>query len=145
AEVSYRVGSAKYKREYFGNYPSGMMVYRFSSSGESNYSVTFQSPHIQDAESFENNMYTYLGHINDIGQAIQSSYKVQTDGKVSFSQGVLTVQGARELVLFHTAATDYLMEYPHYRGNDYSAQIASRYAKIRNRSFKDMKEEHMQD
>jgi alpha-L-fucosidase 2 len=145
AEVSYRVGSVKYKREYFGSYPSGMMVYRFSSSGKSNYSVAFKSPHIKDSERFENNMYTFLGHINDNGQAFQSSYKVQTDGKVSFSQGVLTVQGARELVLFHTAATDYLMEYPHYRGNDYSAQIASRYAKIGNRSFRDIKDEHTED
>ena len=145
AQVSYRVGQVQYQREYFGNYPSAMMVYRFSSSKESEYSIVFKSPHNKDKEHFADGIYTFHGHINDNRQAFQTSYRIQTDGEVTFSNGVLTVKNAREIVLFHTAATDYLMEYPHYRGNDYKAQIQTRYAKIKNRQYQDLKNEHLKD
>jgi len=145
AEVSYRVGSAEYKREYFGNYPSGMMVYRFSSSRNSDYSIVFKSPHNKDKEYFADGMYSFQGHINDNRQAFQTSYRIQTDGAVTFSNGVLTVKNAREIVLFHTAATDYLLEYPHYRGNDYQGLIQARYAKIENSRYQDLKNEHLKD
>src|SRR5690554_2591935 len=145
ALVSYRVGSVKYQREYFGNYPSGMMVYKFSSSKRSDYSVTFKSPHNKDQEQFSNGMYTFRGHINDNRQAFQTSYRIQTDGQLTFINGVLTVQNASEIVLFHTAATDYRMEYPHYKGNDYQAQILARYEKIKNHRYQDLKREHLGD
>ncbi len=145
ALVSYRVGSVKYQREYFGNYPSGMMVYKFSSSKRSDYSVTFKSPHNKDQEQFSNGMYTFRGHINDNRQAFQTSYRIQTDGQPTFINGVLTVKNASEIVLFHTAATDYRMEYPHYKGNDYQAQILARYEKIKNHRYQHLKSEHLED
>lgn len=145
ALVSYRVGSVKYQREYFGNYPSGMMVYKFSSSKRSDYSITFKSPHNKDQEQFSNGMYTFRGHINDNRQAFQTSYRIQTDGQLTFINGVLTVKNASEIVLFHTAATDYRMEYPHYKGNDYQAQILARYEKIKNHRYQHLKSEHLED
>lgn len=145
ALVTYRVGSVKYQREYFGNYPSGMMVYKFSSSKRSDYSITFKSPHNKDQEQFSNGMYTFRGHINDNRQAFQTSYRIQTDGQLTFINGVLTVKNASEIVLFHTAATDYRMEYPHYKGNDYQAQILARYEKIKNHRYQDLKREHLED
>lgn len=145
ALVTYRVGSVKYQREYFGNYPSGMMVYKFSSSKRSDYSITFKSPHNKDQEQFSNGMYTFRGHINDNRQAFQTSYRIQTDGQLTFINGVLTVKNASEIVLFHTAATDYRMEYPHYKGNDYQAQILARYEKIKNDRYQDLKREHLED
>lgn len=145
ALVTYRVGSVKYQREYFGNYPGGMMVYKFSSSKRSDYSVTFKSPHNKDQEQFSNGMYTFRGHINDNRQAFQTSYRIQTDGQLTFINGVLTVKNASEIVLFHTAATDYRMEYPHYKGNDYQAQILARYEKIKNHRYQDLKREHLED
>src|SRR5690606_25997070 len=55
ANVTYSIGKVKYERVYFGNYPSGMMVYRFNSTKPSSYSIEYRTPHIKDSEVFENN------------------------------------------------------------------------------------------
>src|SRR5690606_9105782 len=41
ANVSYKIGKVKYEREYFGNYPSGMMVYQFKSNKPSSYIIEY--------------------------------------------------------------------------------------------------------
>jgi len=145
ATVSYQVQNTKYEREYFGNYPSGMMVYRFTASKPTSYSIEYKTPHIQDSETFENNRYVFNGHINDNHQEFQTAYKVLTDGELSFQSGKLTVKNARYVTLFHTAATDYLMEYPKYKGNDYKSVNEKRFKKIESQSYDQILKEHLAD
>src|SRR5690606_4724958 len=74
--VSYKIGSDTYRREYFGNYPSGVMVYKFSSSKPTQYTIRFQTPHVVDQEEYTNGVWRFDAHVNDNGQAFQTAFKI---------------------------------------------------------------------
>jgi alpha-L-fucosidase 2 len=134
-KVSYDAGGSHFERTFFGNYPSKVMVYRFTSSTPETYSVRFETPHAKDYEHFAKNQYTFGGHLKDNHQEFETVYRIDTDGKTAFTDGVLTVTGAKSIVLIHTVATDYLMKYPDYKGNDYKKANAATMASVAGKTY----------
>ena len=118
-KVTYEANKSKFERTFFGNYPSKVMVYRFTSTSEETYSIRFTTPHKKEYETFEKNIYKFGGSLKDNQQEFESAYRIDTDGKVSYENGIVIVKNARSLILSHTAATDYVMRFPTYKGNDY--------------------------
>ncbi|PVY43721.1 glycoside hydrolase family 95 protein [Pontibacter virosus] len=143
--VSYQIGSTKYKRLYFGNYPKGVMVYSFSSSRPENYTIVYKTPHAKDYERFENGVYSFGGHVSDNGQEFEMAYRISTDGQLRYSGGTMQVSGATYVQLVHTAATDYLWDYPTYRGNDYKAIVAQRLEAVKPLNLNKLLKEHTRD
>jgi alpha-L-fucosidase 2 len=118
-KVSYEVGKEKFERTYFGNYPSRVMVYNFKSTSAESYTIRFATSHKKEYEKFERNQYIFGGSLKDNKQEFETTYRIDTDGKVSYADGSVTVKNARKVTLIHTASTDYTYRYPTYRGNDY--------------------------
>ena len=145
ANVTYSIGSVKYEREYFGNYPSGMMVYKFKSSKPSNYTIQYKTPHIKESEVFENNRYVFDGYVNDNKQRFQTAFQIVTDGRVNYLSSKVDVENATYISVFHTAATDYLMEYPKYTGKDYKLTVFKRFEQVDNSSYENLLKEHILD
>lgn len=143
--VSYQIGTTQYKRDFFGNYPSGMMVYKFSSSKPAQYTIRYHTPHVKENESFVDNVYQFDGHVGDNKQQFRTAFKVVTDGAKSYENGVLTIDEASSVVIYHTAATDYTLDYPLYKGNDYKSIVESRFEKIDGLSYKEIREQHIRD
>ncbi|WP_235861350.1 glycoside hydrolase family 95 protein [Pontibacter flavimaris] len=143
--VSYQIGKTKYKRLYFGNYPKGVMVYHFTSSRPEKYTITYKTPHPKDEERFENDIYTFRGHVNDNKQAFETAYRIITDGKVTYENGSVQVSGAKSVQLIHTAATDYSWEYPTYKGTDYKSIVAKRLESVKNQPINALLKEHTSD
>jgi len=144
-QVSYTVDGNAYKRSYFGNYPSKIMVYSFNSECATDYEIEYISPHIKMSESFFDEVYAYTGKVSYGGMEYESCIRFDTDGTLSFSDGKLIVANAKKLVLYHTASTDYLMKYPHYKGNDYKAANKSTLTKLQDYSYEQIKKEHLTD
>jgi alpha-L-fucosidase 2 len=71
--------------------------------------------------------------------------KVETDGHVEFNDGKLQVKGAKVLTLYQTSATDYLMKYPEYKGNDFKGQNRKTLAGIDGKSYDLIRNEHRKD
>ncbi|ACT92681.1 glycoside hydrolase family 95 protein [Dyadobacter fermentans] len=134
-KVQYEAGGTRFERSYFGNYPAKVMVYRFTSSTPETYSIRFETPHAKDYERFEGKQYTFGGHLKDNHQEFETVYRIDTDGKTAFSDGVLTVTGARSIVLIHTVATDYVMKFPDYKGNDYKKANAATMAGVAGKNY----------
>ena len=143
--VSYLAGENKYSRTYFASYPSKIMAYRFESDLESSYSISLETPHKKNAESFENSIYSYQGEVKDNGMQFETCLKIDSDGDVAFSDGKLKVKDATYLNIYHASETDYLNEYPTYKGNDFKGKNKSTLDKIAGRSFKDLQKEHWED
>lgn len=143
--VSYKIGSDTYRREYFGNYPSGVMVYKFSSSKPTQYTIRFQTPHVVDQEEYTNGVWRFDAHVNDNGQAFQTAFKIITDGRESYREGLLTVTEASYVIVYHTAATDYKLDYPTYTGNAYKAIVNHRFNKIETLDYDDILTQHIRD
>jgi alpha-L-fucosidase 2 len=118
-KVSYQAGKDKFERTFFGNYPSKVMVYKFTSSSAETYTIRLATPHNKLYETFEQNQYTFGGSVNDNRQEFETTYRLETDGTVTFKNGLVTVRNARTVTLIHTASTDYLMQFPTYKGNNF--------------------------
>lgn len=144
-KVSYDAGGSHFERTYFGNYPSKAMVYKFTSSTPETYFIRFETPHAKDYEQFAKNQYTFGGHLKDNRQEFETVYRIDTDGKTAFSNGVLTVTGAKSIVLIHTVATDYVMKFPHYKGNDYKKANAATMAKVAGKNYAALLAEQQRD
>lgn len=144
-KVSYDVGGSHFERTYFGNYPSKVMVYQFTSSTPETYSIRFETPHAKDYERFAKNQYTFGGHLKDNHQEFETVYRIDTDGKTAFSNGVLTVTDAKSVVLVHTVATDYVMKFPDYKGNDYKKANAATMAKVAGKHYAALLAEQQKD
>lgn len=144
-KVSYEINGNRFERIFFGNYPKGVMVYNFTSQKAVDYAINYKTPHQKDSESFQNNTYRFEGHVNDNHQEFSTAYKIQTDGESSFDNGVLTVKNAKRITIVHTAATDYVMEYPAYKENKYKEVVNKRLAAIEGMSFKQLELEAQRD
>ena len=144
-KVSYEKGGNKFERNYFGNYPKGVLVYQFLAKIPVDYTIEYQSPHPKDSETFENNTYRYEGHVNDNHQQFLTAFRIDTDGKVRYENGKIHVENASEVVIVHTAATDYKMEYPLYKGNDYEKVVNQRFEVIKEMRYASLKEDALTD
>lgn len=143
--VSYDAGGVHYERTYFGNYPSKVMVYRYESSKPVDYTFRYETPHGKIEEVFKDDVYLFHGAVADNGQEYEMRLKIKTDGKVDFKEGKLFVTGARQFTVYQTAATNYLPQYPEYKGNDFKAQNEKTFEKLAGRNYDGIKIEHRKD
>ncbi len=143
--VSYDAGGVHYERVYFGNYPGKLLVYHYKSSKPADYEFRYKTPHKKIKESFENSIYTFHGNVADNGMEYETCLKFDTDGKVEYNNGEVKVSGAKELTVYHTAATDYTLEYPKYKGNDFKKQNKATLTSLEGKSYKQIRDEHLAD
>lgn len=143
--VSYEIGEKKYKRTYFGDYPGRVMVYNFKSSHKASYSILFQSPHKMNSENFADGIYSFQGEVKDNAMEFESCLKFDTDGKLDFIDGNIQVTDAKKLTIYQVTATDYTLEYPNYKGADYIAENKKALARLQNKSYEEVRKEHLDD
>ncbi|MEQ9437884.1 MAG: glycoside hydrolase N-terminal domain-containing protein [Cyclobacteriaceae bacterium] len=148
ANVTYKVGDVTYTRQFFGNYPKRVLVYHFESDDPSgtNYRIRLETPHQKVSEQFENNTYALEGAVADNGMPFETMYKViSPEGTIRFENGEVIVTGGRALTLVHTAATNYLPQFPDYRGRDYQALNRQTLAAVEGQTKETLLEEHQTD
>jgi alpha-L-fucosidase 2 len=145
--VSYSAGGVAYHREYFASYPHRVIAMRLTSNqqGGSDYCLRQESPHAGHQARFDNGVLTLFGKLQNNGMAYESRMLVDTDGELEWNAGELCVSAAGQLTLYLTAATDYLNQYPHYSGRDYSALNAQTIAAVRATDYDSLRREHIAD
>ena len=143
--VSYSSGDAEYSRTYFGSYPANTMVYRFESTVPADYAVRFETTHRKNHETFIDFGYVFQGEVADNGMQFETRLKFETDGEVSYSNGEVLVSGANTLTLYHVAATDYINEFPIYKGNNYGADNLASLQHVAGKSYQALRDEHRED
>lgn len=143
--VSYEQAGEKYTRSYFGSYPAKAMVYRFESTVETKYILEFVSPHKKNKETFSNSTYSYQGEVAGNGMQFETCLKFETDGEISFEDGKLQVSNAKEVTIYHVAATDYTLNYPKYKGNDFLSDNKRSLAKLEGQTYEEVRAAHQKD
>ncbi|MFD1163216.1 glycoside hydrolase family 95 protein [Hwangdonia seohaensis] len=145
-EVEYNIGNKNYRRTYFGNYPSKVMVYRFESSVKTDYEIRFKSPHTKIIQNFNDGVYAFEGKVADNGMPFETKIALKlSDGKITYKDGVIYIKDAKDVVLLNTSSTAYTLTYPTYKGNDYKADNEKVLQELASKSFDDLKREHVQD
>jgi alpha-L-fucosidase 2 len=148
AHVRYTQGAVNHKRTYFANYPKRVIVIQLENNASkgTDYTINYASPHNKINESFVGNTCLYEGQLNINSLEYQTAIHIlNTDGRVSFSDGELQVKNAKKLCLAVTAATAYANRYPDYRAAGWKAIVPATLEHIKKQSYKQLLAEHIAD
>lgn len=149
--VFYIREGVKYKREIFVSSPDQLMVMRLTADkpGKISFSASLNRPEKYKTTSTENQL-IMSGALDDGkgGDGLQYMARlsaVNKNGTLTYKDSSLTVQDADEVTLFLTASTDYLLEYPKYKGRDYKSLTEANLLKGKHKSFKELLATHKED
>ena len=148
ATVRYTQGNVKHKRTYFASYPKRAFVLKFENNASkgTDYTIRYVSPHVKNKESFIGNTYLYEGRLKANSLGYQTAIQVlDTDGKVSFTDGGIVVKNAKKICLVVTAATAYANRYPDYRAAGWEEVIPSILGNMKSAGFEKLYAEHRND
>ena len=151
ARVSYKQGDVNFKREIFISHPDQSMVMRISADKKQQLSFTCQMNRPERYSTYtENEQLIMAGALSDGkgGDGLQYMTRLKAvpmNGSVTYSDSTLTVKDADEVLLFLTASTDYKLEYPIYKGRDFSSITEVSLNKAINKSYNQLYETHVKE
>ncbi len=146
AEVSYERGSIHYHRTYFASYPARLLVFHFENDAEEgvDYEIEITSLHRNKSVFWAKDQLIMRGNVENNQMTFESRIKVACkDGITTFKDGVVSISGTNEFTLYLTAATDYINEYPTYKGGDPSYRNELSLANVM--SFQNLQTAHEAD
>ena len=149
ASIEYQSGNVTHQRTYFANFPQRALVFRLTNDADKgcDYRVELTSSH-QGARFSESddNILKLDGKLpnNQLGYGARLFVEAGK-GKVSIENNIITVSGARELILKLVADTNYEHKYPRYQGKDYRQALARRVKALRGQSFQELQRSHLRD
>lgn len=122
--VSYTQAGVNYKREVFASYPDKVLVIRLCASrpGAINFRASLSRPEAFATKAAPDHL-IMSGVLTDGkgGTGMRYTTRMQAignSGSVRYTDSGISVSKATEVTLVLTAATDYKLEYPVYRGNN---------------------------
>lgn len=149
AQVRYELDGVVYERTYFASYPDGVIVLRLSASapGRISFELGFAAPDNRSLTlSARNGRITARGALNDNGLRYEAQMQVVTEGgtRRDLATGV-AVEGADAAAIILSAATDYALDYPRYRGHDPHRRVQSRVSRAAQLGFERLLARHQRD
>ena len=108
AKTSYSLSGVTYTREYFASYPDHVIVVHLTASdkGKVSFSATMTTPHRNNKMSSSGNTLIYDVTVDAI-KFQNRLYATATGGKVSVSNGTISVDGADDATLILTTGTNF--------------------------------------
>lgn len=158
ATVSFNVGNAKYKRQYFASYPDSVMAWRYTSEGTNqNMIFEFSSPHkISKITSPAKGSLLYTGALDGNGMkwALRVDIRVINGGSVDADPvtGQIRISNANEVTFLLSGDTDYVMNFnpdfsdpKAYVGVDPIATVNGNIIRASKLSFEQLNANHLAD
>jgi len=151
ARVSYIQNGVQYNREIFVSYPHQVMVARFTADkpGKISFNCTMTRP--EHFRTFsENNQLVMTGALNNgkAGKGLEYMARLKAmnkNGMVEYSDSLILVKNADEVILILSASTDYKMEYPDYKGRDYKLITQRNIENASDTDYGDLLNTHIED
>ena len=151
ARVSYNQDGVNYQREIFVSYPDRAIVVRLSSDkkGALSFTAKLNRPERYITKAEENNLLmsgTLSNGKGGDGMQYAARLKaVANGGNVSYSDSLITVQGADDVVLLLTASTNYKPEYPTFTGDDPKVTSLNQLTAVAEKSYSILLKNHIED
>jgi len=147
-KVSYSQEGVRYKREIFVSQPDQLLVIKLTADkpGMISLKSSLSRPERFHTTSKENQL-IMQGVLSDGkgGEGLQYMARLSAlskNGIISYTDTTLIVKDADEVTLLLTASTDYVLEYPTYKGRDYKRITENNLIKGKKKSYKDLLEAH---
>lgn len=149
--VTYSQQGVKYKREIFVSQPDQLMVMRITADkpGMISFKSSLSRPERFNTISGENQL-IMKGSLSDGkgGEGMEYMTRltaVNKNGTLTYTDSSLEVVNADEVTLLLTASTDYVLEYPKYKGRDYKKITKTNLQKGKGKSFNDLLAAHKEE
>lgn len=146
--VKYNYEGVNYEREYFCSYPDNVMVIKLKADKASSLTVDVRNEGAHNGKnlSVENNTLILSGAIEDNGMKYESQIKViNTGGSIQDKEDRISVENADEITIIMSAGTDYINEYPTYKGEDPHSAVTERINNAVNLGYDELKSRHIED
>ncbi|WP_044631205.1 glycoside hydrolase family 95 protein [Neotamlana sedimentorum] len=148
--VNYSIGKANFKREYFCSYPNDVLAIRYSAQNATiNLSIKASSLHKITSLKADGNLLVLNGEAAMENDPIQFQKRVYIDaGKAKITannNGELQVENAKDVKIYISAYTDYLPDYPTFKGRNFEADAEKTLETAVNLGYKVLKNAHVKD
>lgn len=149
--VRYDQDGVHYLREVFVSQPDQVLVVRFTASkpGQLSFSCSLNRPERFSTYSVGNQL-VMEGALSDGKGGDGLNYKarlqaVTKKGTQTYSDSMLVVKDADEVLLYLSASTDYLLTYPDYKGRKYDSITAENVARASAKPYAKLLEAHLKE
>ncbi|SJZ60658.1 alpha-L-fucosidase 2 [Chitinophaga eiseniae] len=149
--VSYEQDGVHYTREYFVSAPANVLAVKLSADkkGAISFSATMDRPERFTTKATANEL-VMSGALNNGkgGDGMKYMARLQArnkGGQITYSGNQLTVKGADEVILYLAASTDYLPNYPVFKGRDFKGLTAKALRTATSQSYTQLKQAHVKD
>lgn len=146
--VKYSYKGVNYEREYFCSYPDNVLVIKLKADKASSLNVDIRNEGAHNGKnlSVENNTLILSGALEDNGMKYESQVKViNTGGSIKGKEDRISVENADEITIIMSAGTDYINEYPTYKGEDPHSAVTERINNAVNLGYDELKSRHIED
>ena len=149
--VSYQQDGVQFKREIFSSNPGRVLVMRLTSDKKGalsftsrldrpeRFQVTTETDHLLMTGTLSN------GKGGDGMKYAARLKAISKGGSVTFSNGLMKVEDADEVLLLLTASTDYKQEYPTFVGADPKITSMNQLAQAASTPYKELLKAHTED
>lgn len=151
ATVTYQQNGVSFRREYFVATTPNALVIRITANRKAAINCTASLTRPERFQTVgEGQELVMSGSLDNGagGQGMQYMTRLaanQKGGTKKVVNGQLQIKGADELVLVLTAATDYLSEYPVFKGRDYTAITRDNLKKATTSPYVQIRQSHIRD
>ena len=146
--VNYTQDGVNYQRELFISQPDQVMVMRFTADKPKQISFTcgMNRPEYYNTYT-ENGQLVMSGVLSDGkgGKGLEYAVNlkaVSKNGTVQYKDSMVVVENADEVTLLLSASTDYVLNYPEYKGHDYTTLINGNMQKAASESYDNLLSRH---
>jgi len=149
--VRYKQDGVNYTREIFTSYPDQVMVARFTADKPCQITFSCAMTRPERFRTFsEDNQLNMTGALSDGkgGDGLEYMARLKAinkNGTVEYSDSVVSVKNADEVVLLLSASTDYKLKYPEYKGRDYKNITLKNMVKASEKDYKELLKSHIAD
>jgi len=150
ARVHYKLDGVTYSREYFCSYPDEVMVLHFTCDKPGGINISVAMTGAMQSENktvtVTDNTIKLSGKLASNGMGFESVALVRADGGTTTGEtSDVKVTGANAVTILMTAATDWMPNYPTYKGKDYVAANQKVISAVATKSYADLLADHQKD
>ena len=149
--VSYTQDGVEYKREIFVSHPDQVMAIKFTANkpGKISFTSSLTRPERYQVSSKADQL-IMQGALSDgkDGDGLKYMARLSAsnkNGEVNYSDSTLVVKNADEVTLYLTASTDYVLEYPTYKGRDFENLTETYLQKGKDLAYNELLNRHVKD
>jgi len=148
--VHYNIGKARFSREYFCSYPNDVVGIRYASEkAKMNLHIKTNSLHKITSLKVQGHIIVLNAEATMVKDPIKFQQSIFIDAGTGLvipqDDGSIRIENAEDVKIYVSAYTDYLAEYPKFKGRDFEADTKQVLKTAVELGYENLKNQHQKD